>query len=203
MRTADVGIRDGIDHRRRPPRRRQAGRSTPTGWWSCPASSTRTRTTIRSSPSSRSAPRPATTASPRWSPATAATRSRPARPQDHAYLTALFAKVEGMTPSVLEQGLPWDWESFPSYLDALDSRLGINLAVLPRPLGAAPLRHGRGGLRARRDRRRAGAACSSWCARRCTPAPPGFSTLAVADARRSVQQAGAVAPRRLRGGARR
>jgi N-acyl-D-amino-acid deacylase len=53
----------------------------------------------------------------------------PCRPADHAYLTALFAKVEGMTPSVLEQGLPWDWDSFPSFLDALDARLGINAAV--------------------------------------------------------------------------
>src|SRR5215468_2077118 len=52
----------------------------------------------------------------------------PCRQQDHGYLTALFAKVEGMTPSVLEQGLPWDWDSFPSYLDTLDKRLGINLA---------------------------------------------------------------------------
>ena len=52
----------------------------------------------------------------------------PCRPEDHPYLTALFAKVEGMTPSVLEQGLPWDWESFPSFLDALDKRLGINMA---------------------------------------------------------------------------
>jgi N-acyl-D-aspartate/D-glutamate deacylase len=52
----------------------------------------------------------------------------PCRKEDHAYMTALFAKVEGMTPSVLEQGLPWDWDSFPSYLDALDKRLGINMA---------------------------------------------------------------------------
>ncbi|MGH7790059.1 MAG: N-acyl-D-amino-acid deacylase family protein [Candidatus Binatia bacterium] len=52
----------------------------------------------------------------------------PCAPGDHGYLTALFAKVEGMTPSTLEHGLPWDWESFPSYLDALDSRIGINLA---------------------------------------------------------------------------
>src|SRR5215470_19643492 len=52
----------------------------------------------------------------------------PCAKRDHGYLTALFAKVEGMTPSVLEQGLPWDWDSFPSYLDALDKRLGINLA---------------------------------------------------------------------------
>jgi len=52
----------------------------------------------------------------------------PCAPRDHGYLTALFAKVEGMTPSVLEHGLPWDWDSFPSYLDTLDKRLGINLA---------------------------------------------------------------------------
>ena len=50
----------------------------------------------------------------------------PVRQQDHDYLTALFAKVEGMTPSVLAQGLPWDWDSFPSFLEALDKRLGIN-----------------------------------------------------------------------------
>ncbi|MEO8603706.1 MAG: amidohydrolase family protein [bacterium] len=52
----------------------------------------------------------------------------PCRPGDRGWLTELFAKVEGMTPSVLEQGLPWDWEDFPSYLEALDRRLGINLA---------------------------------------------------------------------------
>lgn len=61
----------------------------------------------------------------------------PCRPRDHPYLTALFAKVEGMTPSVLEQGLPWDWESFPSFLDALDRRLGINMACY---LGHSALR---------------------------------------------------------------
>jgi N-acyl-D-amino-acid deacylase len=52
----------------------------------------------------------------------------PCAPADHAYLTALFAKVEGMTPSVLEQGLPWDWTDFPSFLNRLDTRLGINMA---------------------------------------------------------------------------
>ena len=52
----------------------------------------------------------------------------PCATADHGYLTALFAKVEGMTPSVLEQGLPWDWDSFPSFLEALDTRLGINMA---------------------------------------------------------------------------
>lgn len=61
----------------------------------------------------------------------------PCRPPDRPYLTALFAKVEGMTPSVLEQGLPWDWESFPSFLDVLDRRLGINMACY---LGHSALR---------------------------------------------------------------
>jgi N-acyl-D-amino-acid deacylase len=49
--------------------------------------------------------------------------------QDHEWLTALFAKVEGMSPSVLREGLPWDWETFPSFLERLDRRLGINAAV--------------------------------------------------------------------------
>ena len=53
----------------------------------------------------------------------------PCRKEDNDYLAALFAKVEGMTPSVLKSGLPWDWDSFPSFLDALDKRLGINAAV--------------------------------------------------------------------------
>lgn len=53
----------------------------------------------------------------------------PCAPNDHDWLTALFAKVEGMSPNVLRAGLPWDWDSFPSFLDALDKRLGINLAV--------------------------------------------------------------------------
>jgi N-acyl-D-amino-acid deacylase len=53
----------------------------------------------------------------------------PCRPADHDYMTALFAKVEGMSPNVLRSGLPWDWESFPSFLDVLDKRLGINAGV--------------------------------------------------------------------------
>src|SRR6266849_1555739 len=53
----------------------------------------------------------------------------PCAPKDHEWLTALFAKVEGMTPSVLREGLPWDWDSFPSFLETLDKRVGINLAV--------------------------------------------------------------------------
>ncbi len=49
--------------------------------------------------------------------------------QDHEWLTALFAKVEGMSPAVLREGVPWGWESFPSFLGFLEGRLGINAAV--------------------------------------------------------------------------
>jgi N-acyl-D-amino-acid deacylase len=53
----------------------------------------------------------------------------PCRAADREFMTALFARVEGMSPNVLRSGLPWDWEGFPSFLDALDRRLGINAAV--------------------------------------------------------------------------
>ncbi|MGH7898419.1 MAG: N-acyl-D-amino-acid deacylase family protein [Candidatus Binatia bacterium] len=52
----------------------------------------------------------------------------PCAERDHDWVTALFAKVEGMSPEVLRSGLPWDWESFPSFLETLDRRLGINAA---------------------------------------------------------------------------
>ena len=53
----------------------------------------------------------------------------PCRAGDHEWVTALFARVEGMSPGVLREGLPWDWDTFPSLLDVLDRRLGINLAM--------------------------------------------------------------------------
>jgi N-acyl-D-aspartate/D-glutamate deacylase len=53
----------------------------------------------------------------------------PVQAKDRAWVTELFAKVEGMTPSVLRAGLPWDWDTFPSLLDVLDQRLGINAAI--------------------------------------------------------------------------
>src|SRR5262247_3534214 len=47
----------------------------------------------------------------------------PVAPPDRGWVTELFAKVEGMTPSVLREGLPWDWETFPQLMDVLDRRL--------------------------------------------------------------------------------
>ena len=53
----------------------------------------------------------------------------PCAPGDHAFTEQFMAAVEGFSPSVLEAGLPWTWESFPSYLDALEGRLGVNSAT--------------------------------------------------------------------------
>jgi N-acyl-D-amino-acid deacylase len=52
----------------------------------------------------------------------------PCARKDHEWLTELFAKVEGMSPNVLREGVPWGWETFPSFLKSLDGRLGINAA---------------------------------------------------------------------------
>ncbi|MFZ4601504.1 MAG: N-acyl-D-amino-acid deacylase family protein [Caulobacterales bacterium] len=46
----------------------------------------------------------------------------PCRPTDRDALIALMEGVEDIPGAALAEGLPWDWESFPEYLDALDRR---------------------------------------------------------------------------------
>lgn len=53
----------------------------------------------------------------------------PCAEADRDFLTGFFAAVEGMSRSVLEEGLRWTWDGFGSYLDALEGRLGVNAAV--------------------------------------------------------------------------
>jgi N-acyl-D-aspartate/D-glutamate deacylase len=45
----------------------------------------------------------------------------PVKPADRAWTVALMEGVEDIPASVLEEGLSWRWESFPEYLDVLDS----------------------------------------------------------------------------------
>src|SRR5207249_10401725 len=42
--------------------------------------------------------------------------------EDHERLILMMEGVEDIPGIVMAEGLPWDWESFPQYLDALDSR---------------------------------------------------------------------------------
>jgi N-acyl-D-amino-acid deacylase len=46
----------------------------------------------------------------------------PARPDRHDWLIGLLEGVEDIPGTALAEGLTWDWESFPDYLDALDRR---------------------------------------------------------------------------------
>ena len=46
----------------------------------------------------------------------------PCRPQDHTRLIKLLEGVEDMPEVVLADGLTWDWETFPEFVDALKRR---------------------------------------------------------------------------------
>ena len=59
----------------------------------------------------------------------------PCRPEDHQVLMQLMEGVEEIPGTVMDEGLPWTWESFPEYLDTLDG--------MPRDIDiAALLPHG-------------------------------------------------------------
>src|SRR5262249_19131951 len=62
----------------------------------------------------------------------------PIRPEDADYTRRMMAKVEGMPLGALEAGVPWKWESFGQYLDALEQGgLAVNAGFL---LGHSALR---------------------------------------------------------------
>ena len=46
----------------------------------------------------------------------------PCRKSDHEMLIAVMEGVEDIPGVVMAEGLPWDWETFPEYLDALEAR---------------------------------------------------------------------------------
>ncbi|MFS0900262.1 N-acyl-D-amino-acid deacylase family protein [Mycolicibacterium litorale] len=46
----------------------------------------------------------------------------PCRPADHDVLVDVMAGVEDIPGVVMVDGLPWTWETFPEYLDAVDAR---------------------------------------------------------------------------------
>lgn len=46
----------------------------------------------------------------------------PARPDRHDWLIGLLEGVEDIPGTALAEGLTWDWETFPEYLDAIERR---------------------------------------------------------------------------------
>src|SRR5579863_9704395 len=55
----------------------------------------------------------------------------PCRPGDRDLLCATMEGVEDIPGAVMREGLTWDWETFPQYLDAVDARArDIDVGVL-------------------------------------------------------------------------
>ncbi|MBA2607842.1 MAG: amidohydrolase family protein [Actinobacteria bacterium] len=54
----------------------------------------------------------------------------PIREEDADYIRRMMAKVEGMPLAALETGVPWTWETFGQYLDALDGNTAVNAGFL-------------------------------------------------------------------------
>jgi N-acyl-D-aspartate/D-glutamate deacylase len=54
----------------------------------------------------------------------------PLKSRDADYIRRMMAQVEGMPLGGLEQGVPWGWESFGEYLDALDGQLAVNAGFM-------------------------------------------------------------------------
>ncbi len=178
-RIAQIGGRaDGVV---RPGDRRRPARSSPR------ASSTATPTTTPRSAGTRGARSPAGTASRPSCSATAASASRPCKPDFRERSMLTMTRTEAIPYESMREGMPWDWETIPEYLDSLDrAPKGVNviqymptasLMTYVMGLEAAKIAPG--------HRRRSARRCSACCTRAWTPASP--ASRSSASAPNSVQ----------------
>ena len=65
----------------------------------------------------------------------------------------MLARVEAIPLEVLEAGVPWNWETYPQYMEALGENLGHQRWMPYGPLRHPPLCHGRRLSGARGNRR--------------------------------------------------
>ena len=67
----------------------------------------------------------------------------PCRKEDHEVLVDVMAGVEDIPGVVMVDGLPWTWETFPEFLDALDARQARHRrGGVPSSFAAAGVRDG-------------------------------------------------------------
>jgi len=74
----------------------------------------------------------------------------PTRPDDRELNMRMMNRIEAIPLESMRQGLRWDWETFPEYLDSLDAQgLGVNVGAL---FPFSPLRGYVLGMREARER---------------------------------------------------
>jgi N-acyl-D-amino-acid deacylase len=54
----------------------------------------------------------------------------PVRPHDHETLAGMLSEVEAIPMDILREAVPWNWETFPEYMDAIGKHLSINVGTL-------------------------------------------------------------------------
>src|SRR6476646_9834871 len=54
----------------------------------------------------------------------------PAHKEDQANLAGVLSHVEAIPLEAIKAGVTWSWETIPQYMNAMDRRLGINVATL-------------------------------------------------------------------------
>ena len=96
---------------------------------------------------------------------------------DRELIAHTLEKVEDMDPASLNAGIPWEFETFPEYLDTVvPSRHGAELRGVHRAHAAADLRDGRRRVEARRRRRRRSSGWRRWSREAMDAGAAGFAT---------------------------
>ena len=76
----------------------------------------------------------------------------PVKPADRAKLAGMLSYVEAIPMDVLQAGVPWNWTSFPEYMDAVGQRLGVNAGTF---IGHSAVRYYAMGEASQEDQRAA------------------------------------------------